>query len=147
MKENNISILTTRPLAHTTMLHATDAGVQIDTASFIETNNIINQPIAEKIRHYATQDVSVVFTSMNATEAVIECLELDDIMPDWTIYSLGGITKTIIKNYFADSEIIADAIYSTQLAKAIIEDEVTNIVFFCGKLRRLNSCKEVIFSF
>lgn len=136
MMENKVSILTTRPLAHTSMLQAKDAGVEIDTASFIETNNIINQPIAEKIRQYAAQDVSVVFTSMNAAEAVIECLELDGIIPDWTIYSLGGITKTIIKNYFIDSEIVADAINSAQLAEAIIEDEAEEVIFFCGNQRR-----------
>ncbi|MBA4140926.1 MAG: uroporphyrinogen-III synthase [Segetibacter sp.] len=136
MKGNKISILTTRPLAHTTMLKATDAGIEIDTASFIETNNIINQSGAEKIRQLAAQDASVIFTSMNAAEAVIDCLQLDSIIPDWTIYSLGGITQTIIKNYFVDSEIIADAINSTQLAEAIIEDEPEEVVFFCGNQRR-----------
>jgi uroporphyrinogen-III synthase len=136
MKESKISILTTRPLAHTAMLKAEDAGVDIDTVSFIQTNNIINQPIAEKIRKVATQDASVVFTSMNAADAVIECLELDGIVPDWTIYSLGGVTHTIIKNYFGESEIIADAINSTQLAEAIIEDEPEEVVFFCGNQRR-----------
>ncbi len=136
MKQNKIFILTTRPLAYTTMLKATDAGVEIDTASFIETNNIINQPIAEKIRQYAAQDVSVVFTSMNAAEAVIDCLEVSDIVPDWTIYSMGGTTHTILKNYFTDSEIIADANNASQLANEIIEDETEEIVFFCGNQRR-----------
>lgn len=136
MKETKYSILTTRPLAHTTMLKATDAGVEIDTASFIETNNIINATTAEKIRRYAAQDASVVFTSMNAAEAVIDCLSLDNIMPDWTIYTMGGTTQTIIKNYFIDSEIIADATNATQLANAIIEDEAEEVIFFCGNQRR-----------
>jgi uroporphyrinogen-III synthase len=130
MKENKISILTTRPLAHTTMLKAKDAGVEINTASFIETNNIINQSIAQKIRQYAKQDTSVVFTSMNAAEAVIDCLHLDGIIPDWTIYSTGGITQTIIKNYFVDAD------NAKQLAEAIIEDDVEEVVFFCGNQRR-----------
>jgi uroporphyrinogen-III synthase len=136
MKSNKISILTTRPLVHTTMLQAEEAGVEIETVSFIQTNNIINQPVAEKIRRIASQDASVVFTSMNAADAVIECLELDGIVPDWTIYSLGGITYTILKNYFGESEIIADAINSTELAEAIIGDEPEEVTFFCGNQRR-----------
>jgi uroporphyrinogen-III synthase len=136
MKESKVSILTTRPLAHTAMLKAKDAGVEVDTASFIQTNNIINPSIAEKIRRLALQDASVVFTSMNAADAVIECLEANEIVPDWTIYSLGGITHTIIKNYFGESEIKADAINSTELAETIIGDEPGEVVFFCGNQRR-----------
>jgi uroporphyrinogen-III synthase len=136
MKENKISILTTRPLTRVAMDKAKSAGVEIDTASFIETKNIIDQTIAGKIKRYSTKDESVVFTSMNAADAVIEYLELKGIVPDWTIYSLGGITQTILKNYFVDSEIIADAINSTQLAKEIIEDEPEEVIFFCGNQRR-----------
>lgn len=136
MKKNKVYILTTRPLAHTTMLKAKDAGVEIDTASFIQTNNAINQPVAEKIRQYAARQISVVFTSMNAAEAVIDCLHLDGIVPDWTIYSMGGITQTIIKNYFADNEIIADANNASQLAETIIEDDAEEVIFFCGNQRR-----------
>jgi uroporphyrinogen-III synthase len=136
MSDIKISILTTRPLANTAMLKAKDAGVKIDTISFIETNNIIDSSAAEVIKKYAAKEASVVFTSMNAAEAVIDCLQVTGILPDWTIYSLGGITNTIIKNYFTDSEIIADATNSTQVAEAIIEDEVEEIVFFCGNQRR-----------
>lgn len=136
MKEIKATILTTRPLAHTTMLNAEEAGVEIDTVSFIETNNIINQPVAEEVRKYAAQDASVVFTSMNAAEAVIDCLNLDSIVPDWTIYTMGGTTQTILKNYFLDSEIKGDASNATELAQAIIEDETEKIIFFCGNQRR-----------
>jgi uroporphyrinogen-III synthase len=136
MKGNKISILTTRPLANTTMLKAKDAGVEIDIASFIQTSNIINQPVAEQIRQCANQDSSVVFTSMNAAEAVIDCLKVYNIIPDWPIYTMGGITQTIIKNYFVDSEIIADANNAIQLAAAILEDDTKEIVFFCGNQRR-----------
>ncbi len=136
MKEIKASILSTRPLAHTTMLTAEEAGVTIEIASFIKTNNIINPDVAKKIRQCANQDRSVVFTSMNAAEAVIDCLAIDAIVPDWTIYTMGGITQTIIKNYFVDSEIVADANNATQLAAAIIEDDAGEVIFFCGDQRR-----------
>lgn len=134
--QSSASILTTRPLTHHTMLKAKAAGVAIDTLSFIETNSIVDSVIADKIRSYAVKDASVVFTSMNAAEAVIDCLNLDGIIPDWTIYTMGGVTHTIIKSYFNESEIIADANNATQLAQAIIEDEAEAVVFFCGNQRR-----------
>lgn len=136
MKDREINILTTRPLAYTTLEKAQAAGVVIDTETFIETNSVVDQNIAEEIRKYATENISVAFTSMNAVEAVIDVLELDGITPDWTIYSMGGTTKTIIKNYFAESELIATATNSTELAEAIIENEEEEIVFFCGNQRR-----------
>lgn len=136
MNEPGISILTTRPLAFTTMQKAEEAGIVIDTESLIETHSIVDQGIAEEIRKYATENISVVFTSMNAVEAVIDVLELDGITPDWTIYSMGGITQQIIKNYFGESEIIANATNSTELAELIIENEEEEIVFFCGNQRR-----------
>jgi uroporphyrinogen-III synthase len=136
MKQNKISILSTRPLAQTVMVKAQDKSVTIDTASFIETNNIIEPVLAERICRLALQDVSAVFTSMNAAEAVIDCLEANGLVPDWTIYSLGGITHTIIKQYFNESEIIADATNAIELATSIIEDEAEEVVFFCGNQRR-----------
>ena len=136
MKETNIRILTTRPLAETAMEKARAKNVEIDVASFIETKNIIEPVLAEKICRLASRDISAVFTSMNAAEAIIECLEVNGIVPDWTIYSLGGITHTILENYFGESEIIAEATNAAELAEAIIEDEAEEVYFFCGNQRR-----------
>lgn len=136
MKNSDITILTTRPLAYTTLEKAQAAGVVIDTETFIETNSIVDQYIAEEIRKYANETISVVFTSMNAVEAVIDVLELDGITPDWTIYSMGGTTQVIIKKYFGESELIATATNSTELADTIINNEEEEVVFFCGNQRR-----------
>jgi uroporphyrinogen-III synthase len=136
MKESNVAILTTRPLAHTVMQKAEEQGVQIDVESFIETNNTIDSVTVEKIRALALEDISVVFTSMNAAEAVIDCLSDMNAEPDWTIYCTGGTTQMILKNYFTDVNIVATANNSKQLADIIIENEVEGIVFFCGNQRR-----------
>lgn len=136
MKETNIRILSTRPLAETVMEKARDKNVEIDVASFIETKNIIEPVLAEKICRLALKDISAVFTSMNAAEAVIDCLEANGLVPDWTIYSLGGITHTIVKNYFAEAEIIGEATNATELAESIIEDDAEEVFFFCGNQRR-----------
>lgn len=136
MKGNNISILSTRPLAHPVMEKAKTKNVQVDVESFIETKNIIEPVLAERICRLATQDIAAVFTSMNAAEAIIDCLEANEIVPDWTIYSLGGLTHTIIKNYFGGFDIIAEATNATELAKAIVEDLPEEVYFFCGNQRR-----------
>ncbi len=115
---------------------AKEAGVEIETESFIETNSIVDQGIAEEIRKYASENISVAFTSMNAVEAVLDVLELDDISPEWMIYSMGGTTKQLIKNYFVESEIIAAATNSTELAQSIIDNNEAEVVFFCGNQRR-----------
>lgn len=136
MKQNKISILTTRPLTRETMLKAQAASIEIDTASFIQTNNIIDKTTALQIKQHGLTDASVVFTSMNAAEAVIDCLKMFGIVPDWTIYTMGGTTHTIIKSFFGESEIFSDANNATQLAEKIIENEEDKVVFFCGNQRR-----------
>ena len=136
MKENNIRILSTRPLAHTTMLDAEELEVKMDIASFIETRTIIDKISGNRILQLAHQEIAVVFTSMNAAEAVIDCLKAINAEPAWTIYTLGGVTNTILENYFTGSEIFSAAINGVQLARNIIENEEEEVVFFCGNRRR-----------
>jgi uroporphyrinogen-III synthase len=136
MNEHKAAILSTRPLANNTMIKAADLNILIDTESFIETKNIIDPIISQRIKQFAAQNIEVAFTSMNAAEGVIACLQYHEVNPEWTIYSMGGTTHTIIKDYFLDSEIIATANNSTQLAESIVEDEVDEVIFFCGNQRR-----------
>ena len=136
MEQNNISILSTRPLAQSTLDEAEEKGITIDVASFIETNNTIDAAIGKQIMQLASKEIAVVFTSMNAAEAVIDCMKALNAEPEWTIYSLGGITKTIIKNSFTGSEIFSDAFNATELAHNVIANEEENVVFFCGNQRR-----------
>ncbi len=136
MEQNNFSILSTRPLANETMLKAAAAGVALHTESFIETRSIINPEISQYIRQLAKEETNVVFTSMNAADAVIACLQYHNAEPEWTIYTMGGTTRTVIKNYFTNSEINGEATNSTELARAIVDDNIGEIVFFCGNQRR-----------
>ncbi len=136
MSENKACILSTRPLAHNTLLYAQEAGIRIDTESFIETKSIITPTVSKQIRGLAMEEVAAVFTSMNAAEAVIECLQYHDITPEWTIYTMGGTTLTILKDYFGSGEIAGTAINATELADTIVADKPTEVVFFCGNQRR-----------
>lgn len=136
MENKPIKILTTRPLADDVMQEAKSRNIVIDTVSFIETENTIDQQTGMQIRQYAAKEVAAVFSSMNAAEAVIDCLKAFNAEPEWTIYTLGGITSVIIENYFTDSEIFGEAINATQLAQRIIDNEETEVIFFCGNQRR-----------
>lgn len=136
MKGKTISILSTRPLAHAIMMQAQDQNINIDIASFIETKNIIDKTIGNKIVELAAKDIAVVFTSMNAAEAVIDCLKAINAEPEWTIYTLGGITNTIITSYFTGIEVFSEANDATEVADIIIENEEDEVVFFCGNKRR-----------
>lgn len=118
------------------MEQAKEQFITIDVASFIETKNIIDKTTGGRILQLASKEVAVVFTSMNAAEAVIDCLNAIDAEPEWTIYTLGGITSTIVNNYFTASEVFDDAINATLLAETVIENEEEEVVFFCGNQRR-----------
>jgi uroporphyrinogen-III synthase len=136
MKDKSISILSTRPLTHDVMIHAQEQNISIDVESFIETHNTIDKEVGSKILRLASKEIAVVFTSMNAAEAVIDCLKAINAEPEWTIYTLGGVTNTIISSYFTDSEIFSSASNASEIAKTIITNEEEEVVFFCGNQRR-----------
>lgn len=136
MKQNELSILSTRPLAHSVLVQASEKGIVLDIASFIETNNTIDKVSGNKILQLASKEIAVVFTSMNAAEAVIDCLKAINAEPEWTIYTIGGITQTILRNYFTGSEIFSSTINAAEIAQSVIENEEDEVVFFCGNQRR-----------
>ncbi|HEX8333936.1 MAG TPA: uroporphyrinogen-III synthase [Segetibacter sp.] len=136
MKDKNISILSTRPLTHDVMMQAQENNITIDVESFIETHNTIDKEVGSKILRLVSKEIAVVFTSMNAAEAVIDCLKAINAEPEWTIYTLGGVTNTIISSYFTDSEIFSSASNASEIAKTIITNEEDEVVFFCGNQRR-----------
>jgi len=136
MKDKSINILSTRPLTNDVMMHAQEQNINIDIESFIETNNTIDKQVGSKISRLALNKITVVFTSMNAAEAVIDCLKAINADPEWTIYTLGGVTNTIISNYFTSSEIFSSANNAREIAQTIIRHEEDEVVFFCGNQRR-----------
>jgi uroporphyrinogen-III synthase len=73
---------------------------------------------------------------MNAAAAVINCLKAINADPEWIIYTLGGVTNTIISNYFTSSEIFSSANNAREIAQTIISNEEDEVVFFCGNQRR-----------
>lgn len=135
MQQNSIPILCTRPLTGSLVDQAADAGISIDEIPFIETESILSVEVQQEIELAATEIAIVVFTSMNAVEAVT--IFLDGQQPEWTIYSIGTATTRLIKEYFGEERIAGTANDAAELAELIAEDRFTDeVVFFCGDQRR-----------
>ena len=70
MASKKIHILSTRPVGALARERALHHGILIDEKSFIETQKTIDISKEKRIKQLLHQNVSVVFTSMNAVEAV-----------------------------------------------------------------------------
>ncbi|MBA4198666.1 MAG: hypothetical protein C0459_14045 [Chitinophaga sp.] len=135
MENKTVSILSTRPLDADTLQNLPD-NFQIDIVSFIETKNIVDAFIEQEIITTAEQKQTIVFTSMNAAEAVVAILQKNKLQPDWKIFCLGNSTKAILLNIFNESNIQSRGKNALDLANSIIEQSIQLVVFFCGNIRR-----------
>lgn len=135
MQQNKIQILCTRPLPEALIEEALEAGIVIEVSPFIETESILSVEVQQEIELASTETATVVFTSMNAVDAVT--VFLDGHQPDWTIYSIGTATGRLVKEYFGDEKIAGTASDAASLAVLIAEDRFVNeVIFFCGNQRR-----------
>jgi uroporphyrinogen-III synthase len=133
MQKNRLNILSTRPLNKEIIDEAAQQNIFIDCVSFIETQPIQNSGLKEKIQKLSAKKITVVFTSMNAVEAVKNYLSKK---PEWDIFSLGQTTKKLIADFFDEENIIATANDASALADTIIDKKIKEVVFFCGDQRR-----------
>jgi len=135
MQQNKISILSTRPLNDSSVADAEAAGITIDTISFIETEPIRSGEVQQRIKLALQQPATVIFTSMNAVEAV--ATEKGKTRPPWTIYCMGNTTSQLVKKYFGEHSICGTANSATELAKLIAaKNQIEEAIFFCGDHRR-----------
>lgn len=135
MQQNKISILSTRPLDESLIEEAKELNIEIDSLSFIETETLHTTEVQQEIENALLQSSAVVFTSMNAVEAVAD--ELDGLQPDWKIYSIGTTTSRLVKKYFGEEAIAGIANSASELADLIVDEgEDSELIFFCGDQRR-----------
>jgi uroporphyrinogen-III synthase len=136
MKDKEIRILSTRPVDRALIEKAAYQNIVIDTIAFIEVKKRISDKIAERINTLAGEKATVVFTSMNAVEIVVETVPVKPLMPDWKIYCIGGATFTLVKKYWPYDNVIFTAGDANELAARIIENKEKSVYFFCGNKRR-----------
>jgi uroporphyrinogen-III synthase len=135
MQEINIHILSTRPLPDPLIEDAEISGISIDIVPFIKTESILSVEVQQEIQLVSTEKATVVFTSMNAVDAVVNFL--DGHQPDWSIYCIGTATGRLVKEYFEEEKIAGTANDAAMLASLIVEDRfVDELIFFCGDQRR-----------
>ncbi|MEO6404829.1 MAG: uroporphyrinogen-III synthase [Ferruginibacter sp.] len=130
----NIKVLSTRPLEEDILEAAISKGIDLEIKSFIKTELIENIEVQQEIAHAFTLITSVVFTSMNAVEAV--ALFILEEQPGWKIYCIGNTTKQLVEKYFGKDAIAGFADNAATLATLIVADEPLEVVFFCGNQRR-----------
>lgn len=135
MSQDRVSILSTRPLRDSLLQQATASGISIDVLSFIETAPVRSTEVQQEIETALLQSSAVVFTSMNAVEAVAD--ELQGQQPDWRIYCIGNTTQQLVIKYFGEQSVAGTANSATDLAELIAEEEQEEeVTFFCGDQRR-----------
>jgi len=133
--QNRIHILCTRPLNDTLTSEAKQAGIDIDQLPFIETVPIESIDVQQEIEQALLQTATVVFTSMNAVEAV--ALYQEEMEPAWEIYCMGGTTNKLVEKYFGKNKIAGTANDAASLAELIAADRFNDeVIFFCGDQRR-----------
>jgi uroporphyrinogen-III synthase len=133
MVNNKIYILSTRPVGETARAKALEHDIIIEEKSFIETRETIDTSKSKKIKQLLHQNLPVVFTSMNAVEAVGKMVSEKN---DWKIFCIGNSTRKLVKEIFGEKNIAGTADNASSLADSIINASTKNIVFFSGDQRR-----------
>src|SRR5690348_10559447 len=140
MLQNNISILSTRPLNEILLSKTAEKGIDITCIPFIKTQTLATPEIVESIQELATQNLHIIFTSMNSVEAVIQQLHTK---PNWKIFCIGGATKDVVFTFFDKEQVIATGKNATVLSQKIIASGCKEVMFFCGD-QRLNEIPETL---
>ena len=136
MKDKKTRILSTRPLDGALVEKAAFQNITIETICFIDVKKMVSEEVAKRIDMLSEEKATIVFTSMNAVEIVVETVPVNALMPNWKIYCIGGATFTLVKKYWPYEHVVLTANDATELAKAIAADNVEYVVFFCGNKRR-----------
>ena len=135
MQQNKFQILCTRPLESKLIQEANSAGIGIDVIAFIETTPIKTQEVKQQIVQAVLSPATIVFTSMNAVDAVVA--QKHNLQTDWSIYCIGTTTNKLVSLYFGENSISGTANSAAELAQLIVEDRFAeNVIFFCGDQRR-----------
>ena len=134
MQQNKITILSTKLLNDEVVRHASAKNVVVDWLPFIRTEPISSIEVQQEIEQALMLSTSVVFTSVNAVEAV--AAQLEDQKPDWQIFCIGHATCESVENCFGKEFISGTADSAKDLADLIIRSNIEEVIFFCGDQRR-----------
>lgn len=135
MKPHKLRILSTRPLGPALIAGAAAAGIEVEERAFIETQPIGDAAALAAIDDAYTQPATVVFTSMNAVDAVVA--RQKGRAPGWRIFCVGQTTAKQVEAAFGKAAIAGTSPSAALLAQLMVEHAPPEqVVFFCGNLRR-----------
>jgi len=126
-----IRILSTRALDAALIGQAQASGISIDIASFIETTPVREAILAQQVQTLAGESLVVIFTSMNAVEAVVNMFAGARVV-SWKIFCIGAATRKLVEKHFGDASIAGMAPSAAALARVVIDAGKRDVVFFCG---------------
>jgi uroporphyrinogen-III synthase len=135
MAENKIIILSTRIVDQELITEAAAKNIIVDAIPFIKTEPTTSIETQQEIENLATMQATVIFTSVNAVEAVAG--ELDGYQPDWQIFCIGHSTREAVERFFLKNSIAGTAVNAKELADDVVKKADANeVIFFCGDQRR-----------
>ena len=133
MAAQPIYLLATAPLPAELIEEAAAKGIALDTMDFIAIEPVIDAEMGARIREWGGRQLTAVFTSTTAVEALKEWLAG---APDWRIFCIEGATRRAVADYFGEATIAGTAESATALAKVAAVAGEKEISFFCGDQRR-----------
>lgn len=132
--QNKVQILATKKISDSLIEYADDNNICIDSLNFIETEESVSDEIKNRIIELSQQNITAIFTSSNAVNAVGKIVKNQ---ANWKIFCIEPGTKTTVEHIFSNSSISGAAKDAEELSREIIEDKsLKQIVFFCGNQRR-----------
>jgi uroporphyrinogen-III synthase len=135
MRTKTVSILSTRPLNPRLVADAALKAINIDEIAFIRTVPVQSKSIYSQIQGASLRPATVIFTSMNAADAVIGSLK--GTRPRWEIFCVGKSTREQLSGFFGAASIAGTAANARELASLIAsQDGIKEVIFFCGDQRR-----------
>ena len=129
------TILCTGPVEESMLLSPEYKDAEIDVIPFTTISTELPESTQRQIKDILTRKTVVVFTSSNAVRSVGTYMKKQPA--GWTIFCIGNTTFSLAKKYFGEENIKETASTASKLAEKIIPViEETEVVFFCGNLRR-----------
>jgi uroporphyrinogen-III synthase len=133
--------LSTKKLLPNLVGAAAEKDIEITEESFISTNPILTEEKSREISKWFSAGIEyAVFTSSNAIRPFETYLKnhVNHDLPGWKIFTLSGKTKEELNKPYAKQlgslSGVADS--ASDLASKILEENIGEIIFFCGNQRR-----------
>jgi uroporphyrinogen-III synthase len=137
MPQNRINILCTRDLDEALIQDALSKSIAIDVISFIRPEPALTSEALNEVQKASMRAGAVIFTSVNAVETIVTSLDQQKTNPTgWKIFCIGYATKQSVVKNFGEKSIAGVADNAKELANAILDADVDEVIFFCGDQRR-----------